>query len=202
MGDLCGFTDPQRSSQKTSPRIGVWDRSVKKTADQFLHHNHVFNPKDGINICCPPFECPAGPASNQSLLGDRSPSAPYNSYPRPSVITLHDRTAASDEPRRKAPFWVLRGALSVSKPQDRFLWAICRSLNFHCLRLFVGTVSNLHLHPASLGSRPQHLNFGNIAPLEPSTRPPENSTACINLENGVVLGGDIREDVRVKNDHT
>ena len=38
--------------------------------------------------------------------------------------------------------------------------------------------------------------------LEPSARPPKNSTAGVDLENHVVLGGDVREDVRIGNTRT
>lgn len=44
----------------------------------------------------------------------------------------------------------------------------------------------------------QHFNFGYIAPLEPPTDPPENTATYIDMENRVVLGGHITEDVRVR----
>ena len=53
--------------------------------------------------------------------------------------------------------------------------------------------------PFSLDSRLQCLNFRDIASLEPSTRTPKNPTAFIDLEDRLVLGGDIGEDVRVVN---
>ena len=44
---------------------------------------------------------------------------------------------------------------------------------------------------------PQHANFGHITPLEPPADPPKNAAASIDMENRVVLGGNIAEDVRL-----
>lgn len=47
----------------------------------------------------------------------------------------------------------------------------------------------------------QHFDFGYITSLEPSTRPPKNAAAYITMENRVILGDDIAEDVRTPNVH-
>ena len=43
----------------------------------------------------------------------------------------------------------------------------------------------------------QHFDSGYITSLEPSTRLPGDTVACINMENHVVLASDVPEDVRV-----
>ena len=43
----------------------------------------------------------------------------------------------------------------------------------------------------------QYSDSGYIAPLEPPADPPQNAAACVDMENNVVLGSDITEDVRV-----
>jgi len=99
------------------------------------------------------------------------------------VALLHDplssgTTIVKDECSRETTLWVLRRTLSVRKLEDRFLWVV------HCSRI----IRRDHL---LLGA---HFDFGHITPLEPLAHVSENAVTCIDMENRVVLAGDITED--------
>jgi len=125
-----------------------------------------------------------------------------------SLALLHNQpssgtTATRHERRRETTLWVLGGTFPVREPEDRFLRFVYCSRVIRRDPLLLGTVNSPPRcnPPASLTLASwlfQHLNFGNIASLEPPTHPPKNAVACIDMENRVVLGGDIAKDVRVR----
>jgi hypothetical protein len=130
------------------------------------------------NIICPL------DTNRPALLSKKPPSSG-------TTPTSHGRS-------RMVPLPVLRRTVLGSKPQDRFLRVVSCGRIVHRGCLLLGTVSRSPHGTSVPNPRFQHPHFCNIASLEPSTCLSKNPAACHNMEDRVVLGGHVREDVRVQ----
>ena len=102
--------------------------------------------------------------------------------------------------RREATLCVPWRTFLVWELEDRFLRIVCCGRVVYRGNVLFGTVCSPPLVtyqrylPLWLF---QHPDSGHNTSLEPPTHFPRNAVACIDMENRIVLGGDITEDVRV-----